>query len=527
MRFRNILACICFLAVPFAGRGQEADACRDFRFRTETDPYMFLENPAAVSVFAGHISMVEASFRKDNGGLVSLTESPDSYRAGALTESYIGISDKISFHGRLSWTYFEGKDMGAQVLMDPAFNPVNFLESDPATIGRRNREDYSLLGAMSYKLGDRLALGAGIEYTSADQTKVKDPRFSSVWMDMDIKAGLTFRPSDESLYGAALVWRSTLEQIRGGIYGTTDKQYFILADKGGFFGTMAGLSGDFDYVPTSELRPMKNDFYGLSLQAVSGGFSNELEVLYRNGYYGKKASSSATYFEFSGIDVAYKARLLKRSGANLHRAGLELGYELLGNNENQFKYVTPQGQNTRVEYTGRNHIMDRHRFSACLDYVWYRDADGYLPSFTAGGSLSGNGYMSSTKIYPFYRNASCVTLSADAFARRNIESGKSIFSLGFSAGFRTGFGNPRNDGSYASTSATSLQSFDDYLDRQFEYDTASAVSAGLAFKYTYRIDERFAPYAQLSDDFSTLTAAPKYLGGRVRNIALITLGVSF
>ena len=103
--------------------GQEAGLRHDFRFHADTDPYLFLSNPAGLSAFSGHISMAEAAFRKDNGGLVSLSESPDSYKGGATTESYISISDRISFHGKMSWSYFAGERMGAQILMDPDYNP--------------------------------------------------------------------------------------------------------------------------------------------------------------------------------------------------------------------------------------------------------------------------------------------------------------------------------------------------------------------------------------------------------------------
>lgn len=527
MRLRSLPAIFCFLAVTFASYGQEADAFRDFRFRVDIDPFMALSNPAAISVFDGHVSMAELDFRKDNGGLISLTESPDSYKAGALTESYIRISDKISFHGKLAWSYFQGKDMGAHVLMDPDYNPVNFLESTETSLGRRNREDYSLLGAMSYRFDDRWAAGAGIEYSAADQTKVRDPRFTSVWMDLGLKAGVSFRPSEKSLFGLALVYRNTLEQVRGGIYGTTDKQYFILTDKGGFYGTLAELSGDYNYIPDSNARPMDNSFYGLSFQAVTGAFSNELEVCYRNGYYGKKSSGTATFFEFSGVKAAYSGRMLARSGSDIHKASLDLGYELLGNNENLFNYVTPVGQNTHVEYTGKNHIMDCHSASAVLGYVWYKDADGYLPSFSAGASLDGKARFRTTTLYPFYRKSSLVNLAFRAFAQKNIIKGKSIFSFDASLGFRAGMGTPRDDGSYATTSSTSLISFDSYLDRQFEYDTAPAAGAGIGFGYTHRFTDKFAPYIKLTDDFSALAAAPQYLGGRFRNVALLTVGCSF
>ena len=527
MRIHNILASVCFLAAALQAAGQEAEPCRDFRFLTDTDPLFSISNPAAISGFRGHISMAEAEFRKDNGALAGLSESPDSWQGGAATESYISISDRISFHGRLAWSYFAGQQMGAQVLMDPDFNPVNFLESTDATTGRRNKETYSLLGAVSYRLGDKWAAGVSFDYVSADQTKVKDPRFSSIWMDMGVKAGVSFLPSENLMLGLSLVYRNTLEQMKGGIYGTTDKQYFVYTDKGGYFGTLSELTGDLNHISMTNLRPMKNDFYGVSLQVAGGFFSNELEALYRSGYYGQKASSTATFFEFSGPEASYRGTFIARKDADIHRASVNLGYSLLGNHENVFKYVTPEGQNTRVEYAGSNHILNRHDFTASLSYVWYKGAEGYLPELSVGAAVDGNARIDKVLLYPFYRNAERYRISADAFVRKNFFSGRSIFTLGTSAIYRIGFGTPREDGTYAETISTNFQSFDNYMYRQFEYDTAPAVGAGLEFTYTRLVSARFVPYVKLSDSFSALLQAPQYLDGRSRNVALVTLGCSF
>ncbi len=531
MRFRFIFASLCFLALYLTAGGQEAPECRDFRFAVDTNPFLTLSNPAAISAYGSHISMAGLDFRKDNGGLISLTESADSYKAGACTESYFCVSDKIAFHGRLSWSYFSGTGMGAQVLMDPLFNPVNFLEGDETTVGAKSREDYALLGAMSCKLNDRWALGCEIDYSSADQTKFKDPRFSNVWMDMNMKAGASFRPDQSTLLGAALIYRSTMEQIRGGIYGTTDKQYFIMADKGSFLGTVAGLSGDMDYVPMTEFRPMKNDFFGLSLQALTGAWTNEAEVLYRMGYYGKKASDSATYFEFSGIRAGYSCRFQTRSGEDIHRASLKLDYELLGNLENLFSIVSVPGQNTTINYYGQSQISKRHLASATLSYVWHKGAGGYLPKLSVGAELSGRGHLQSTVLYPFYRNSNCIGMTAHAFADRNIRKGASVFSFGGRLDFRYGLGKPKEDGvydlPYGTISGTTLRSFDNYLFRQFEYDTAPAAGAGLSFAYTRIISGKAAACVKVSDSFSMLINEPQYLSGRFRNVASVTLGLSF
>ena len=527
MRLRKIISLFFLLAVCIAAAGQETEQCRDFRFRVATEPVFFVSNPAAVALFRGHISMAEVAFRKDNGAYRALDESPDSYKAGAVTESYIGISDRVSFHGKLSWSYFAGQQMGGPVFMDPLFNPVSFLESTESSAGLKNRETYSLLGAVSYRFSDRWAAGFSLDYVSADQNKVKDPRFSNILMDMDIKAGVSFRPSDKLMLGLSLLYRSSIEQLRGGIYGTSDKQYFIYADKGGFFGTLVELTGDYNYISMSTLRPMKNDFFGLGLQVAGGSFSNELEVLYRQGYWGSRSSSTATFFEFSGIDASYRGRFVKKAGDGLHKVSLDLDYEFLRNYENLFNYVTPSGQDTRVEYFGQNPVLDRYRASAGLSYVWFKGLEGYLPRFSAGASLNAGAIARKTLLYPFYRNSDTETMDARLFADKSFFGGRSVFTLGLNGVFRTGFGTPRDDGSYDPAAASGYLSFDNYLDSQFEYDTANAAGAGAALTYTYLLSPRFVPYIRLSDDFSALLQAPQHLGGRFRNVALITLGCSF
>ena len=43
--------------------------------------------------------------------------------------------------------------------------------------------------------------------------KIKDPRFSNVWMDLDLNAGVRYVLSDFLTLGASLKWRNTLEQL--------------------------------------------------------------------------------------------------------------------------------------------------------------------------------------------------------------------------------------------------------------------------------------------------------------------------
>ena len=527
MRFRFLTSILLCLASAFVAEAQERTAT-DFRFIVNTTPALQLSNPAALSLWNGHISMAEIVGEKGNGALIPLEGSPDDFYIQVETESYFRISDRMVFHGKLSWSDFQGKEMGGQVLMNPDFHPVNFLESDEATVGLKKRELYHLVGDFSYQLGEHWSAGVGVDYGAGDQTKVKDPRFSDIRMDLDLKAGLAFHPSQDLMLGLVMQYRNVMDQVRGGIYGTTDQQYFVDTDKGGFFGIVEILSGDNNYMPASSYRPMDNRFYGIALQALfKQCFSNELRFLYRDGYYGKKATTSPVFFEFSGPELEYDGSLVLGTDRNLHRVSGSLGFSMLGNDENLLRYVTPAGQSTQVEYTGRNHILDRKDLSAALDYHWYRNYSGIRPEMTLGTSVSFFSRTQTTTIYPYYRNHNYRNVKVELSGQRVFAQAKNSFILDIAIQSLAGWGLEKEDGMLASSSSTNLKSFDNYLGRQFEYETATRLGGVCSFTFARMVKGAFEPYLKLSDRFVSLLAEPQHLQGRFRNEATLTLGCNF
>ena len=524
IRFPAICAVLLCLAVNTAGQ----EAARDFRFVYDTNPYLNLGNPAAISFWDGRIATAEVSFGKKDGGLRDISESSDSWEVVAGTESYFRVSDLIAFHGKVAWSDFSGKDMGGPIMMFPGYDPVNFLESTVETAGRKQRELYTLCGEIALSPGRRWGIGIGVNYQAGDQTKVKDPRFSNIWMDLDVNAGVTFAASDFLQLGAAFRWRNTLENVKGHIYGTTDRQYFICTDKGGFFGTVAELTGDYNYIPDSTPRPMNNDWIGGSLQVILGGvFSSDFSYLKRSGYYGKKSSTTATFFEFGGMKAGYEGLLALPVEKNMHRAAVSVSYEQLTNNENQFRYTTPEGGNTIVEYTGQNQICNIKTLSAAVDYRWLGNIkDGGRAATTIGVRGGWHSTGITTIVYPFWRTQSIKRIDAELYCQKNFFSGSNIFTADLSAFGLYGFGSKKIDGTYVATTSTSLRSFDNYLDKHYEFETAPRAGASLAFTYT-RVMKHLAPWIKVADSLTSLIAAPEFLTGRTRNVFTVSIGCNF
>ena len=505
-----------------------AQDVRDFHFVKDTTPVLQLSNPAALTAWSGKVSTVVLEGTKGNGAVVPLEGSANDFSVSASTESFFRLNGKLAFHGSLFWTDYQGREMGGPVMMNPELYPVNFLESDPATVGTKKRENYGLEGALALNMGSRWALGCGIKYTAGDQTKVKDPRFLNVLMDMNFSCGVTFRASDALLLGVSLHYRDLLEQVRGGIYGTGDIQYFIQADKGGFIGSVSELAGDYNYVSTQELRPMVDHYFGVSFQAlIRERFSNELSVRYRNGYYGKKATTSPIFFASAGFEAAYNGLLLLPAGTGLHRFALDLAFSSLSNDENTFRYVTPSGQSTIVEYTGRNRVLNRMDLSAALDYRWYAEADGPRPGAMLGARIAYDGRMQTTTLYPVWRKHATHTLSLDLTGQKVWSNGTWSWILDAGLSALAGFGTPKADGQYDSSASSGLKSFDKYLGRYYEYKTLPRAGALLGFTAARRFAGKCEAYLRVSDSFTMLLSAPEYLAGRSRNLACISLGCNF
>ena len=528
MKFRIwiISAMMLCLAVNAAGQ----DALRDYRFVWDTNPYIQLSNPAAVSLWDGRMAIAEAGFSKANGELRDISFSPDSWEVTAGTEAYCRITDLIAFHGVLEWQDFAGKDMGGPIMMDPGYNPVGFFESTEETLGTKKRELYNLGGEIALSPSRRWGLGLGINYQAGDQTKVKDPRFSNIWMDLDIDAGVTFRASDAFVLGASVGWRNTLEQVRGHVYGLTDKQYYIYTDKGGFFGTMAELAGDNNEMPESTARPMNNDWYTASLQAVIGGkFSNEVTFAKRSGYYGKRSSTTPVFFEYDGIKAGYKGLLLIPVRNNLHRIAISARYETLGNDENTIQYSAEPGGNVIVKYpVDPQHIFDRKILSAALDYRLCFNTEGGRPAHTLGVRGGWESMSSTTVIFPFWRKQAISQIDAEVSWQENISLGsKTVLTLDAAGNAHFGYGNKKEDGTYATTTSTNLMSFDSYLDKHYEFETATRAGAAFGITYTRAFKDSLAVWVKASDSFTSLLKAPEFIAGKTRNIFTISLGCNF
>lgn len=524
--------CIILLGLTPNASGQEGRSIRDFEYVRSSEPWTTSRNAAGLAAMPlNRNTRAEGSFVKENGGLIDNAGSNNSIKAGAMTESFLKISENIAFYGKISYSYFSGKDMGVSILMDPDYNPINFHESVDTTRGTKNKELYHLVGGMSYTFNNsRWSLGAKVNYESGDQAKLKDPRFLNVWTDLGTSAGFMYRTPECFSIGMNLEYRRTVETLLGKTYGTSGKQYYTFIDYGTFCGSRELFDGADGMVTVGNTRPMFNNFVGASVQVEFGRKTkvfNELTYLMRKGYFGNRGTTNILYTEHGSNIIEYKGVVTTGKNSNRHQFGLDFRYEGLLNYENIYRLNTQVGEYTTVEYLSQNEVLDRIDIHAGLSYTGYSDIRNYRPKWEYGAKAAFNSRMSLSTIYPYYRNSSYSNASVEAFGKRSIISGKDIFTLGLEGYFLTGFGTAKEDGIFAGSSSEAPMSFDTYLYRDFEYRTSTRAGGGLTVRYTRLFNEKISGYIQLSDKYISMLKEAEYLDKGHRNTLSLSIGCTF
>lgn len=520
------------LGLTASASDRDGRSVGDFEYIRASEPWTTSRNAAGLTALpVNRNTRAEGNFLKEDGGIIGNAGSDNSSQAGLMTESYLRISERLAFYGKLSYSYFNGKDMGGSILMDPDYNPINFHESVDTTRGTKNREFYHLIGGISYSFKNSgWSMGAKIDYMTGNQAKLKDPRFLNVMMDLSTSAGFRFDGNENFSFGANLEYRRTIESLIGKTYGTSGKQYYTFIDYGTFYGSRELFEGSDGMVTSGNTRPMFNSYIGASLQMEAGSrikIFNELTYLKRDGYFGNKGSTNIMFTEHGSNIIEYKGILTAGSGRNRHMVGIDFRYEGMMNYENVYRFSTQLGENSVVEYLSQNEVLDRTDLSAGLSYTGYSGIENYRPEWEYGAKAVFNSRQSLSTIYPFYRSSGHSNCSIEAFGKKNMISGRNIITLGVEGCFLTGFGTPKEDGILASSTSNAPLSFDTYLYRDFEYKTSSRAGGNLTIRYTRLFNDSIAGYIQLSDSYVSLLKEPEYLDKGFRNSINITIGCTF
>jgi hypothetical protein len=458
------------------------------------------------------LSEAEAYFNKSDGGFVNYNGSDNSYTFGARTESYRRINPKAVFYGMFDYRNFTGHNMSGSAFIDPYIYPFDIVEYNPTeTAGNKNLERYNLVLAFGYALTERWALGAKLDYKSANYAKHKDLRHSNTFLDFTFTPGFIWRPSKQLDLGLNWHYHKSVENLTFKTYGTTDRQYTSLVSFGGFFGRTE-LFGEDGYTDGTSGNPAVNVWNGASLQATLSPadnlvWYNNLSYRLLDGLYGKRSATTIVYSEHNGSLMAYDGALSLFTAATLrHDLRLAANYFQSSNYENIYRKENKPGNRTEVVYYGNTKAQDNQTFTASFEYTANifdenNKKENPVWRFLFGADYS-NRYLTAI-CFPYYRKQDISRYAAYLSASRCIViDARQSLDIALAALYGAGFTNlsaEYEDGVYSTPSETQTtpKTSAAQLLHEYDYLTAPRLSASAALRYLRYLNPALSLFLRL------------------------------
>ncbi len=510
----------------------EKTGWESYEYVQDSNPWLHSDNAAGLySITIGSLSYAEAYFNKKDGKLRNYFQSDNSFEYGADVKSLYRLNSKTVFYGNVKYSRFEGKNMGGATFINPYASPFNIVEYADSTQGKKALDIYHLTGAFSTELARGLNVGTKLDYKTSNYAKFKDLRHENKEMDLMLTLGVAYRISPFWEAGINYTYRRRIEEIRFQSYGNKDQQFNSLIDFGVFYGHQVRFSDGDSYTQANTRKPLFEEFQGASLQlniTLSPNilFFNELTLNWRDGYYGKRGTSSVVYTEHNSKINEYRANLILLNNNDRHIVSFNVSRELLKNYENSYQKSTLPNGTTVIDYSSREEMLDKTIWKFSGGYTAYFGVKDYSPIWILKINGAVNSMKQTASIYPNYRKQDINQWDVGISASRNIIKSLNQYSLTLGLGYISGGGNEKKDGVYdSSTQGSTSVSLDRYIYREFEYLTTDRVCGNLKFRYSRLFSGKIKGYAQfnyaLTNAFST-----QYIGKNFNELAL-SVGVGF
>lgn len=465
------------------------------------------ENPAFLTTLSlpEHLSYLQLSADKQNGGFRNYPQSNDSFQWTLNTESYYRLNPSIMLYGAMGYTGAAGKVMEGTAFINPSA-PFQIIESDASNKGDKKLETYRLQGGIGWEASSRLSLGASIRYTAANYAKHKDLRHKNTLMDMNVSVGANWKINPILTAGLSYRYHRNNEAVEFATYGNKDIQYYSLISYGNFYGLKEAF-GESGY--TASRTPLFTQSHGGGLQwhlqpSSRMAWFSELYYHSLDGRFGKGTSTSITFNTHEGTNLGYNTRLVYKGDRYTHVIDAAISTQTLQNYENAYKESTDESNVTQIIYYGSNEVMDRKEWNGQLDYTLYIGMKDRTPIWTTGVRTLFYTRRTATSVYPYYRKQYLHQMQAVAHASRNLFAHKGMYTFGLLLGYGTGGGTLKEDGLYATPGSNQQAPFsrEDLLQQEFEYYTAPRSLAGLNLRYEHPWSPKLGLYGELSYQYT-------------------------
>lgn len=523
------------LCSAFHTHAQERTTWADFQFVRQSEAWLQVNNAAGLRYTpVDTISEVRFSGTFGKGSFVNYNQSDQSYTYGAQAESYFRLNKKVVLFGNISYTNFTGKNMGASAWIAPDFAPFDLVEYTDTTRGEKSMESYQLAGATAIDLTKKLSFGGKVEYQSANYVKKKDLRHLNMLMDLNLSLGVLYQLGSRAEVGLNYNYRKRVEETNFDTYGNTDRTYSTLISWGTFWGKVEGFGTD-GFTGKDDNNPLVDKTNGLSLQLNLHinprlRYFNEFTYNQRKGYFGVKSDQTKVYTEHSADIMRYKGRFSYCRPKTLHQVLLQASNEKLENWKTNYYFDVDPG--TKVEYVRYNtptKVLVRTNLQAAFEYQLYWGYEGFNPAWSLVASADYRAREQKVSVYPLYRNQTVNQLIGKLQAKRNLISGNNQYTILLGGRFSSGSGTALDAGSYTGSTDNSsdYRSTDFNLYREYEYLTATCLSAETGFKYAKLLRQnKIKAFAGINYVW-TKAADIEYIAGNSFNSVSFSVGCAF
>lgn len=534
MKFTRSVLLFFGLLSSVTAIAQQADSLwQDIEYIRNAHVWLMSSNAAGLQYLpVTRISTASAFINRSAGGFVNYHQSDNSVTAGAAVESFYRFNQRVVFNGKIMYENFNGENMGGSALIDPYKNPVDINEDDGSNIGTKKLESYTLQGAVSATLTNRLTAGGSLQYQVANFAKVKDLRHSNKLLDMDVAAGVSYKVAKAWELGLNYHYIRRIESFSFSMRGNTDKQYYSLINFGNFSGQVELFTDDpVGYISGGGTRPMINNTHRLALQ-IATRINSQVNMLHefsygiREGYYGERGSSSTVFTEHTAPEYHYQGVFSLTKDKTLHTINVNVNHERLDSYQNVFRRETAPSGNSLIVYYGQRDLFKQQNTTVEAEYTARLNVQNNLPQWTvkAGGVYTNRNQT--VIYYPYYRKQNINMYVARLAVERNLADKVNRYKISLNLAYGNGGGSPFEDGVYTAPSEGQSmgQTRDAYLYQEYEYQTSPRIKTALGIQYARQFKQT-VPFIQVR--YAYIQAFEVEYIGRYANNLDVSVGCVF
>lgn len=499
-------------------------------FIRESCPWLSADNAATLSLLnVQNVSEAQLVFKADDADFSGIHNPESAQSLCADVESYRRILPRMAAYGRISYKNTAQEEAAGSAFINTTHMPFDIVEDSLTNLGDAHKNEYNIVGAMSYDVCQRLSLGAKVDFTAADYAKYKDLRHKNSLTDITATMGI-FSPLTSRLQiGGNVFYRRVIEGVTFCIYGSEDKVYRSLIDYGILTGHVETF-GENGYTEKNTEQPFFSEQKGFSMQLGVGNPSlstgkiwigTEFSYRHRNGYYGRDTEYSIVHNRHDGDIYEATATIAYRHQSSIHQLLFSLDTENLQNYAST--YMTIQDDKTSAHYYQYSTPVKMSN-KLCANYSFgYRGFLGIkdgIPAWTINAKIELNDRKQTVYFYPYSQSQHLKAQTFSASLLRSIAMRKATLSLYGALAYRWGNGDLFTTSTLEASASGIIrepESMQVYQQQDYDYFVSRQATADLYARYALPI-----PSAKL-----TAYAQAEWIRGRYQRSISLTLGSYF